>query len=117
MEYSNEYKSRHGFADFENNLFQITSKDNVIQTCKLLKVPTYSVKFIYREKISEGNGWYSYGEMVTRTTIHDFYWLVILNNKCFGVIDENKKSKSHKYAIQDLCGKKQVKEFLKQIIN
>lgn len=42
MEISNEYKSRHGFADFEHNLFQITSGENVVKTCKLVKVPEYT---------------------------------------------------------------------------
>ena len=116
MEYSNEYKSRHGFADFENNLFQITSGENIVQTCKLVKVPEYTYTNTYVEKICEGNGWYSNGAKITETITHDFYWVVILNNKCLGVINENSKSKSSsKYAIEDLKGKKYVNEFLKNI--
>lgn len=117
MEYSNEYKSRHGFADFENNLFQITNKKeepNVI--CELLKVPEYSFEHKYTEKICEGNGWYSNGAKITETITHDFYWVVTLNNKYLGVINENSKGKSSsKYAIEDLKGKKYVNEFLKNI--
>ena len=65
MEISNEYKSRHGFADFENNLFQITSGENIVQTCKLVKVPEYTYTNTYVKKISEGNGWYSKGAKIT----------------------------------------------------
>ena len=117
MEYSNEYQSRHGFADFENKIFQITNKKeqpNII--CKLLKVPTYSFTHTYVEKICEGNGWYSNGVKITETIEHDFYWLVVLNNKCLGVINFNsKKSLSSKYAIENLNSKKYVKEFLRTI--
>ena len=117
MEISNEYKSRHGFADFENNLFQITNKKeqpNVI--CELVKVPEYTYTNTYVEKICEGNGWYSKGAKITEQITHDFYWLVILDDKCLGVINENTQSKSSsKYAIQDLNGKKYVKEFLSTI--
>jgi hypothetical protein len=117
MEYSNEYQSRHGFADFENKIFQITNKKeqpNVI--CELVKVPTYSFTRTYVEKICEGNGWYSNGAKITETIEHDFYWLVVLNNKCLGVINFNsKKSLSSKYAIENLNSKKYVKEFLRTI--
>ena len=117
MEYSKEYQSRHGFADFENKIFQITNKKeqpNVI--CELVKVPTYSFTRTYVEKICEGNGWYSKGAKITEQITHDFYWLVVLNSKCLGVINENAKSKSSsKYAIQDLNGKKYVKSFLATI--
>ena len=117
MEYSNEYRSRHGFADFENKIFQITNKKeqpNVI--CELVKVPTYSFTRTYVEKICEGNGWYSNGAKITETIEHDFYWLVVLNNKCLGVINFNsKKSLSSKYAIENLNSKKYVKEFLRTI--
>ena len=117
MEYSNEYQSRHGFADFENKIFQITNKKeqpNVI--CELVKVPTYSFTNTYVEKICEGNGWYSNGSKITETIEHDFYWLVVLNNKCLGIINFNsKKSLSSKYAIENLNSKKYVKEFLRTI--
>lgn len=117
MEISTEYKSRHGFADFENKIFQITNKKeqpNVI--CKLVKVPTYSFKNTYHEKVCEGNGWYSKGKQITETITHDFYWLVVLDNKCLGVINESLKSNtSKKYAIQDFRFKKQVKEFIKTL--
>lgn len=117
MELSNQYKSRHGFADFEKLIFQITNKKeepNVI--CELLKVPEYSFKHKYTEKICEGNGWYSKGETITKNITHDFYWLVILDNKCLGVINTSlKKTLSLKYAIEDLKGKKYVNEFLKNI--
>jgi hypothetical protein len=117
MEYSNEYQSRHGLADFENKTFQITNKKeqpNVI--CELIKVPNYSFKHTYFEKICEGNGWYSNGSKITKTITHDFYWLVVLNNKCLGVINFNsKKSLSSKYAIENLNSKKYVKEFLHTI--
>ena len=114
--YSNEFRSRHGFADFENNLFQITSGENIVQTCSLIKVPEYTYTNTYIEKICEGNGWYSKGEKITEQITHDFYWLVVLNDKCLGVINENTKSKSSsKYAIEDLNGKKYVKEFLSTI--
>jgi hypothetical protein len=116
MEISNEYKSRHGFADFEYNLFQITSGENIVQTCKLIKVHEYTYTNTYVEKICEGNGWYSNGAKITEQITHDFYWLVVLNDKCLGVINENAKSKSSsKYAIQDLNGKKYVKSFLATI--
>ena len=114
--YSDEYKSRHGFADFEYNLFQITSGENIVETCNLVKVPEYTYTNTYVEKICEGNGWYSKGAKITEQITHDFYWLVVLNSKCLGVINENAKSKSSsKYAIQDLNGKKYVKEFLSTI--
>ena len=107
MEISNEYKSRHGFADFENNLFQITSGENIVETCNLVKVPKYTYTNTYVEKICEGNGWYSKGSKITETIEHDFYWLVVLNNKCLGVINFNsKKSLSSKYAIENLNSKK-----------
>ena len=115
MEISNEYKSRHGFADFEYNLFQITSGENIVNL-QPLKVPEYTYTNTYIEKICEGNGWYSKGEKITEQITHDFYWLVVLNDKCLGVINENTKSKSSsKYAIQDLNGKKYVKSFLATI--
>lgn len=114
MEYSKEYQSRHGFADFENKKFQITNKKdqpNII--CELIKVPTYSYTIKYHEKICEGNGWYSKGDLITETITHDFYWLVVLNNKCLGVINYNsKKSLSSKYAIENLNNKKHVYNFL-----
>ena len=117
MEYSKEYQSRHGFADFEYNLFQITNKKeqpNVI--CELVKVPTYSFTRTYVEKICGGNGWYSNGAKITETIEHDFYWLVVLNNKCLGVINYNaKKSLSSKYAIENLNNKKHVYNFLRTI--
>lgn len=50
MEISNEYKSRHGFADFEHNLFQITSGENIVETCNLVKVPKYTYTNTYVEK-------------------------------------------------------------------
>ena len=50
MEISNEYKSRHGFADFEYNLFQITSGENIVETCNLVKVPKYTYTNTYVEK-------------------------------------------------------------------
>ena len=53
MEISNEYKSRHGFADFEHNLFQITSGENIVETCNLVKVPKYTYTNTYVEKICE----------------------------------------------------------------
>lgn len=54
MEYSNVYQSRHGFVDFENKTFKITNKkDETTIDCKLVKVPTYSFKHTYREKICE----------------------------------------------------------------
>jgi len=116
MEISTEYKSRHGFADFENNLFQITSGKNIIETCKILKVPEYTYTNTYVEKNCEGNGWYSNGATITEQITHDFYWLIILNGKCLGVINENAKGKtSLKYTIQDLNGKKYVKSFLSTI--
>ena len=115
MEISNEYKSRHGFADFENNLFQITSGENIVETCNLVKVPEYTYTNTYVEKICEGNGWYSKGAKITEQITHDFYWLVVLNSKCLGVINENTKSKSSsKYAIQDLNGKNTLKNFYLQ---
>ena len=92
MEISNEYKSRHGFADFEYNLFQITSGENIVETCNLVKVPKYTYTNTYVEKICEGNGWYSKGAEITEQITHDFYWLVVLNSKCLGVINENEKS-------------------------
>ena len=114
--YSNEYKSRHGFADFEYNLFQITSGENIVQTCSLIKVPEYTYTNTYVEKICEGNCWYSNGSKITETIEHDFYWLVVLNNKCLGIINFNsKKSLSSKYAIENLNSKKYVKEFLRTI--
>ena len=114
--YSNEFRSRHGLADFEYNLFQITSGENIVQTCKLVKVPEYTYKNTYVEKICEGNGWYSNGAKITETITHDFYWLIILDNKCLGCININaKKSLSSKYAIEDLKNKKYVKEFLSTI--
>lgn len=117
MNYSNKYKSRHGFADFEKLSFQITNKtnsDNII--CELIKVPTYSFVNTYNEKICEGNGWYSKGDKVTETITHDFYYLVVLDNECLGVIQDNlKKTISNKYAIQDLNNKKHVREYLKNI--
>ena len=112
--YSNEFRSRHGFADFENKTFKITNaKNESTVDCELLKVPTYSFKNSYVEKICEGNGWYSNGAKITETITHDFYWIIILDNKCLGCINANaKKSLSSKYAIEDLNGKKYVKEFL-----
>ena len=115
--YTKEFRSRHGFADFENKMFKITNakNENTID-CELIKVPTYSFKNSYVEKICEGNGWYSKGAKITEQITHDFYWLVVLNSKCLGVINENEKSKSSsKYAIQDLNGKKYVKSFLETI--
>ena len=48
--YSNEFRSRHGFADFENKTFKITNKkDESTVDCELLKVPTYSFKNSYVE--------------------------------------------------------------------
>lgn len=115
--YSNEFRSRHGFADFENKTFKITNKKNdTVIDCELLKVPVYSFKNSYVEKICEGNGWYSNGKKITETITHDFYWLIILDDKCLGCINTNaKKSLSSKYAIEDLNGKKYVKEFLSTI--
>ena len=117
MEYSKEYQSRHGFANFENKTFKITNKkDDTTINCELIKVPTYSFTHSYREKICEGNGWYSKGSKITETITHDFYWLVVLENKCLGVINYNsKKSLSSKYAIENLNSKKYVKEFLRTI--
>lgn len=116
MEISTEYKSRHGFADFERNLFQITRGENIIETCELIKIPKYTYANTYVEKICEGNGWYSKGAKITEQITHDFYWIIILNAKCLGVINENAKNKtSSKYAIQDLNGKKYVKKFLTTI--
>lgn len=117
MELSNKYKSRHGFADFENKIFQITNKkENPNILCELIKVPTYSFKHSYTEKICDGNGWYTMGDKKTETITHDFYWLVILDKECLGVINtSNKKTLSSKYAIEDLNGKKYIKEFLKII--
>lgn len=117
MEYSIEYKSRHGFVDFENKNFKITNakNENTIN-CEIIKVPTYSFKHSYTEKICEGNGWYSMGSKINEIITHDFYWLIILNNKCLGCINTNsKKSLSSKYAIEDLNGKKYVKEFLQKL--
>lgn len=115
--YSNEFRSRHGFADFENKTFKITNaKNENTVDCELLKVPTYSFKHSYTEKICEGNGWYTMGDKKTETITHDFYWLIILDNKCLGCINANaKKSLSSKYSIEDLNGKKYVKEFLSTI--
>jgi hypothetical protein len=117
MEYSKEYQSRHGFANFENKTFKITNKkDDTTINCELIKVPTYSFTHSYTEKICEGNGWYSKGSKITETITHDFYWLVVLENKCLGVINYNsKKSLSSKYAIENLNSKKYVKEFLRTI--
>jgi len=119
MEYSKEYRSRHGFADFENKSFIITNKKNESTVnCQLIKVPTYSYKIKYREKICEGNGWYSKGDLITETITHDFYWLVVLENKCLGCINTNtKKSLSSKYLIENLNSKKHIKEFLITIKN
>jgi len=117
MEYSNKYKSRHGFADFENKTFKITNaKNESTIDCKLIKVPTYSFKNTYTERIDEGNGWYSNGRKITENITHDFYWIIILENECLGVINENsKKTLSSKYAIEDLKFKKYVKEFLQTL--
>ena len=113
---SNEYKGRHGFADFENKIFQITNKKeqpNVI--CELVKVPTYSFTRTYVEKICEGNGWYSKGDEITEKITHDFWWLVILDNKCLGVINQNnEKTLSNKYAIENIKFK-QITNFIKSI--
>lgn len=115
MKHSNEFKSRHGFADFDNGVFKITNgKDDSTIDCELIKVPTYSFKHTYVEKICEGNGWYSNGDKITETITHDFYWLVVLDGKCLGVINTNsKKSLSSKYAIENL--NKHIKEFLKTL--
>jgi hypothetical protein len=117
MKYSNEYQSRHGFADFENKTFKITNKkDETTINCELIKVPTYSFTHSYTEKICEGNGWWSKGKKITETITYDFYWLVVLNEKCLGVINYNfKKSLYSKYAIENLNGKKYVKDFLTTI--
>ncbi len=114
MNYSNKHQSRHGFADFENKTFKITNKkDDTTIDCKLVKVPTYSFKHSYVEKICEGGGWYSNGAKITETITHDFYWLIILENECIGVVNENSKGKlSSKYCIENLNGKKYIKEFL-----
>ena len=53
--YSNEFRSRHGFADFENNLLQKKRGENIVQTCSLIKVPEYTYTNTYIEKICEGN--------------------------------------------------------------
>jgi hypothetical protein len=115
MKISKEYQSRHGFADFENNTFKITNaKNETTIDCELIKVPTYSFKHTYKEKISEGNGWYTIGDTITETITHDFYWIVVLNNECLGVVNHNsKKSLSTKYSIQNFNGLKYVKEFVK----
>lgn len=117
MEYSNTYKSRHGFVDFKEKTLKITNrKDESTIDCQLIKVPEYSFKHTYTEKICEGNGWYSMGDKKTETITHDFYYLVVLKNSCIGVIQTNlKQSISGKYTIRDLSGLKQVKEFLKTI--
>lgn len=115
LKYSNEFKSRHGFADFDNKVFKITNgKDDSTVDCELIKVPTYSFQHTYTEKICEGNGWYSKGDKITKTITHDFYWLIVLDGKCLGVINTNsKKSVSSKYAIENL--NKYIKEFLKTL--
>jgi len=117
MEYSNAYQGRHGFADFERKTFQITNKkDSTTIECQLLKVPDYTFTHTYVEKICEGNGWYSKGDKISEKITHDFYWLVILNGNCIGCINENeKKPLSLKYAIEDLKGKKHIKEYLLKI--
>lgn len=115
--YSNKFRSRHGFANFENKTFKITNaKNESTIDCELIKVPIYSFKHSYTEKICEGKGWYTMGDKKTETITHDFYWLIILDNKCLGCLNTNaKKSLSSKYAIEDLNGKKYVKEFLSTI--
>jgi hypothetical protein len=117
MKYSNKYQSRHGYANFNNLSFQITNKkDDTTIDCQLIKVPTYSFKHTYKEKICEGNGWYSMGETITETITHDFYWLVIYDNECIGALNTNlKKAPSKKHAILNLNGLKHVKEFLKTL--
>jgi hypothetical protein len=117
MKYSNKYQSRHGYADFNNLSFHITNKkDDTTIDCSLIKVPTYSFKHTYCEKICEGNGWYSKGPKRTQTITHDFYWLVIHDNECIGALNTNiKKSLTGKHAILNLNGLKYVKEFLKTL--
>lgn len=117
MKYSNQYNSRHGFANFEDKTFKITnSKDDSTIDCVLIKVPTYSFKHRYFEKISESGGWYSKGDKITKTITHDFYWLIVLENQCLGIIEDNlKKSLRSKYAIKNLNSLKYVKEYLKTI--
>ena len=112
---SNKYKSRHGLADFETNVFKLTNKkDDTTIDCELIKVPTYTFKHSYIEKVCEGNGWYSKGSKITETITHDFYWIVVLDGECLGCINtNNKKSISKKYALEDLGGKKYVKDFVK----
>lgn len=113
---SNEYKNRHGFANFENKTFKITNgKDENTIDCELIKVPTYSFVNSYNEKICEGNGWYSKGEKITEKITHDFWWLVVLDNKCLGVINQNnEKTLSNKYAIENIKFK-QITNFIKSI--
>ena len=117
MKYSNKYQSRHGFVDFDKKLFKITNKkDETTIDCTIIKVPTYSFKHSYVEKICEGNGWYSKGNKITETITHDFYWVIILDNECIGVIQTNlNKTLSGKYSINNLNGLTHVKDFLKTI--
>lgn len=117
MQYSNEFQSRHGFANFDNKTFKITNKkDDTTINCSLIKVPDYSFKSTYRENICEGNGWYSKGEKITETITYDFYWIVVFENKCIGTIRDNqRKTLSLKYAISNLNGLNFIKDFLRTI--
>jgi hypothetical protein len=114
MEIDKTYFGRHGFVDFENKTFKITNgKDNTTIDCDLLKVPNHTFKNTYHEKICEGNGWYSKGEKITETIIYDFYWVVVLKNKCIGVVNQNhKKTLSKKTQILNFNGLKWIKNFV-----
>jgi hypothetical protein len=116
MEYSKEFKSRHGFANFETKTFQITNKknsENVI--CELLKVPCNEYIRTYKEVLCEGGGWYSNsGNIISEKIKEDSYWLVILNEKCLGFIDSNyKKTLSNKLPILYLGITRIIKHYLK----
>ena len=117
MEYSNEYQSRHGLADFESSTFKITNKkDSTTIDCKLIKVPDYSITRTFNESVCEGNGWCSIGNKKTETINYNSYWLVVLNNKCLGVIDtREKKSLSGKFKITQPHIKQHIITFLQTI--
>lgn len=117
MNISDKYQNRHGLADFNQLTFNITNKkDTTTVNCTLLPIPEYTTEYTYRERICEGNGWTSPGEMITKIIIHNGYYIVILDNECLGYINsKTKPTLSTKYPILKLDGMLEIKKFIKII--
>lgn len=111
MEKNNPFMAGHVLVNLKSlkGLMNINHKTIQID---IIKIPNYTTRHSQREKICEGGGWYSQGDIKHFEIEHNNEYLCIYNNLCLGMF-YYMKTKSGKVPIMKL--NHYANQFLKTI--